>query len=209
MLFDVAALAFVVHPNRWVSVFAGRFGITGEVFDLHALAIAPLREVTVEHPLGLVRRRRAAIRPERHADDDPALVEGFERFPQANRTVEFPRMDGRLRESRHEIRPHLHAERDNQIIIIEFLIPQYYLLAVRIYAQHFGLDELDVAFFQQVHAAADLSRLALAEHAEQERRHEQMIGPLIDKNDIVLRAQLAAEVGRSDHTAAAAAQDNN
>ena len=26
------------------------------------------------------------------------------------------------------------------------MIPQYYLLAVRIYAQHFGLDELEGAF---------------------------------------------------------------
>jgi hypothetical protein len=47
--------------------------------------------------------------------------------------------------------------------------------------------------------------LALADHHEQKSRHENMIRPPVDQNDIMIHTQLPAQVGRRHETAAASA----
>ncbi len=89
-------------------------------------------------------------------------------------------MNGCLGESRDKIGPNLHAERDDQVIVVDFLILQFDLLTFRIDAQNLGLDEFDIALFQQAQATGDLPALALADHDKQKRRHEQMVGALVD-----------------------------
>ena len=82
-------------------------------------------------------------------------------------------------------------------------------MAGRIDAEDFRLDDFDVALFQKFQAAADIARLALAEHDEQKRRHENMIGPPVDENHVVIGAELAAQMRCRDDAAAAAAQDDD
>ena len=49
------------------------------------------------------------------------------------------------------------------------------------------------------------ARLAFADHNEQKCRHENMIGPPVDENHIMIGAQLATQLRRRHHTAATAA----
>jgi len=51
--------------------------------------------------------------------------------------------------------------------------------------------------------------LALADHDEQEGRPEEMVGSLVDQDDIMPVAEFPAEVGSRDHSSTAAAQNND
>src|SRR5687767_438228 len=85
ILLDPAPFAFRVHPNDRLMSFASWLGLTGKIFDLDAIANAFVTEIAVEHPLRLVGRRRAAIRPDRYADDYPTAAKICQAVTQANR----------------------------------------------------------------------------------------------------------------------------
>ena len=71
--------------------------------------------------------------------------------------------------------------------------------------KYLRLNDSNVALLDYFQIPADIARLALADHDEQKRRHENMIGTPVDQNDIVIGAELAAQIGCRHHAAAAAA----
>ena len=95
------------------------------------------------------------------------------------------------------------------MIVINFLLLQRDFLAQRIDSEDLGLSDFDITLLQNAEAPADIPRLALAHHDEKKGRHENMIGPPVDENHVVIRAQLSAQLGGGDHPAATAAQDHN
>ena len=109
--------------------FASGLGLTGEIFDLDALANAFLTEIAVEHPLRLVGCRRAAIRTERYADNYSAAAKIRQAVTQANRRLHFPRMLRRFGETGNQIGSRLHAERNDEIVVTNFFFFQRDFLA--------------------------------------------------------------------------------
>src|SRR5438093_13742499 len=95
------------------------------------------------------------------------------------------------------------------MIVINLLLLQRDFLAQRIDSEDLGLYDFDITLLQNAKAPADIPRLALAHHDEKKGRHENMIGPPVDENHVVIRAQLSAQLGGGDHPAATAAQDHN
>src|SRR5438046_3445680 len=95
------------------------------------------------------------------------------------------------------------------MIVINLLLLQRDFLAQRIDSEDLGLYDFDITLLQNAEAPADIPRLALAHHDEKKGRHENMIGPPVDENHVVIRAQLSAQLGGGDHPAATAAQDHN
>ena len=109
---------------------AGRLRFAGEIFDLDAVANATLAKVAVEHPLSLKRRRRAPIRTQGHADDDPSPLKRSQAFAQAHGRFHFPWMLRRFGEAGHEIGPGLQPKRNNQVIVIDLFSGQGDFLAL-------------------------------------------------------------------------------
>jgi hypothetical protein len=50
------------------------------------------------------------------------------------------------------------------------------------------LYDFNIALLQMTQAPADIPGLAFAKHDEKKRRHENMVRPAIDKNNIVIGA---------------------
>ena len=71
------------------------------------------------------------------------------------------------------------------------------------------LDDFYIALLQMTQAPADIPGLAFTKHDEKKRRHENMVGPAIDENNIVIGAKFPAQMGGSDHASAAAAENND
>ena len=82
-------------------------------------------------------------------------------------------------------------------------------MAYWIDASYFGLNHVNVPFLQVAQAAADIPRLALTEHNEKKGGHENMFRPAVDENDIVISAELPAQMGGRDDTATTTSQDDN
>ena len=64
-----------------------------------------------------------------------------------------------------------------------------------------------IALLQMTQAPADIPGLAFTKHDEKKRRHEDMLRPAIDKNNIVISAKFPAQMGSSDHASATAAEN--
>jgi hypothetical protein len=118
-------------------------------------------------------------------------------------------MERGFSEARHEVRPGLKTEGNDEVIVADLLVLQRDFLARRIDAQNFRLDELDVAFLQTAQASTDVPGLAFTEHDKKISRHEDMIRPAVDQCDIVIRAELSPQLGGGHNAAAAAAQNDD
>src|SRR5262245_30352046 len=110
MLFDVSLAAFIIHPNPRITVLAGGFGVAGKILDLDAVSNASFLEIAVQQPLRLIGRRWTSIRTQGYTDNNAAPVKRRKGITQANRTIQFPRINGRFSEARNEIWPNLHPE---------------------------------------------------------------------------------------------------
>jgi hypothetical protein len=75
--------------------------------------------------------------------------------------------------------------------------------------EDFAMDKLDISAFQTSQASGDIPRLPLTDHYEKERRHEQVIRSFVDQNYVMLVPELAPQMCRRNHAAAAAAQYDN
>lgn len=73
----------------------------------------------------------------------------------------------------------------------------------------FGLDESDVPSPQPLEPAGDVLLSPLTDHEKQERGHVDVIGPSVDKGDLVPRAELPAEPRGRYESAAPASEDDD
>jgi hypothetical protein len=69
------------------------------------------------------------------------------------------------------------------------------------------LYDFYIAFLQMTQAPADIPGLAFTKHDEKKRRHENMVRPAIDKNNVVVGAKFPAQMGGSDHASTTAAEN--
>ena len=77
----------------------------------------------------------------------------------------------------------------------------------RINTADLRLYDFYIAFLQMTQAPADIPGLAFAKHDEKERRHENMVRPAIDKNNIVISAKFPAQMGSCNHASATTAEN--
>jgi hypothetical protein len=69
------------------------------------------------------------------------------------------------------------------------------------------LYDFYIAFLQMTQAPADIPGLAFTKHDEKKRRHENMVRPAIDKNNVVVGAKFPAQMGGSDHASTTTAEN--